>query len=192
MNGFEKRTYIKRKAILETAKDLFIAKGVSEVPVEEIAQIAGVSKVTIFKYFGDKENLAREVLLPFVEEWIGYYDELMKLDILFLEKMQKITTHKSSMRQSIGHSLWNDVILNDKVMQKIIIDMLEAKQNDIYIQLIRSGKESGDIDGSIPDEAILMYINSFLSLYGTKEFVQAEEPVHSGLLKLFFKGLVGR
>jgi|SRR5690625_1903468 len=192
MNGFEKRTSIKRQAILDAATDLFITKGISDVTVEEIAQIAGVSKVTIFKYFGDKESLARNILLPFVEEWITYYDELIKSDIPFLEKVKKITMHKASMYKAVGHSLWHEIILKDKAMQRIIIDMLEVRQTEIYTALIRSGKESGDIDESIPDEAILMYVGSFLSLYGTKDFVQTEDHVHAGLLKLFFKGLVGR
>lgn len=192
MNGFEKRAGIKRQAILDASKDAFITRGVSDVTVEEIAEIAGVSKVTIFKYFGDKTSLAREVLLPFVEEWIAYYEELTRLDIPFLEKMEKIIQHKASMRDAVGHSLWHEVILKDKAMQKIIIDMLGTRQNQIYMRLIRSGKESGDIDVSVPDKAILMYINGFLSLYGTEDFLQEDDKVYSGLMKMFFKGLVGR
>ena len=192
VNGFEKRARTKRQAILDASKDAFISRGISDVTIEEIAESAGVSKVTIFKYFGDKTSLAREVLLPFVEEWIAYYEKLARRDAPFSKKMEKIIRHKASMRDMVGSSLWHEVILKDKAMQTIATDMLETRQYQLYMQLIRSGKESGDIDANIPDEAILMYISGFLSLWGTENFSQASEKAYLGLMKLFFKGLVGR
>ncbi len=192
MNGFEKRAHAKRQAILDAAKDVFIQRGISDVTVEEIAGIARVSKVTIFKYFGDKKNLAREVLLPFVDEWIGFYEELAASDISFLEKIEKIIRHKDIMREAVGNSLWREIVLKDKAMHRIIMDLLVTRQYQIYIQLIRSGKENGDIDVNMPDKAILMYIRAFLSLYDTEDFSEENDEVHSGLMKMFFKGLVNK
>ncbi|MDR0433692.1 MAG: TetR/AcrR family transcriptional regulator, partial [Gracilibacteraceae bacterium] len=62
MNGYEKRTDVKKKAILAAARELFAARGLRDVHVNEIAKLANVSQVSIYNYFGDKNSLAREAL----------------------------------------------------------------------------------------------------------------------------------
>lgn len=47
----------KRAAILEAAKVLFIEQGYSGVSMDSIAAQAGVSKLTVYSHFGDKETL---------------------------------------------------------------------------------------------------------------------------------------
>ncbi|TXH74506.1 MAG: TetR/AcrR family transcriptional regulator [Lysobacteraceae bacterium] len=47
----------KRAAILEAAKHLFIRHGFDGVSMDQIAAEAGVSKLTIYSHFGDKESL---------------------------------------------------------------------------------------------------------------------------------------
>ena len=47
----------KRAAILEAAKDLFTVRGYAGVSMDAIAQAAGVSKLTVYNHFEDKETL---------------------------------------------------------------------------------------------------------------------------------------
>ncbi|MEO1488476.1 MAG: helix-turn-helix domain-containing protein, partial [Pseudomonadota bacterium] len=44
----------KRDAIVEAASDLFFEHGFAATSIEQIASLAGVSKVTIYNHFGDK------------------------------------------------------------------------------------------------------------------------------------------
>ncbi|MFJ2771704.1 TetR/AcrR family transcriptional regulator [Streptomyces sp. NPDC087300] len=53
--------------IWRTALDLFVARGFDKVSVAEIAAAAEVSKMTVFNYFGTKED----VLLGPMEEHVG-------------------------------------------------------------------------------------------------------------------------
>ncbi|MFF1797728.1 TetR/AcrR family transcriptional regulator, partial [Kitasatospora sp. NPDC058263] len=46
-----------RQAIAEAAIALFLARGFDQVSVAEIAAAAEVSKPTLFRYFGSKEEL---------------------------------------------------------------------------------------------------------------------------------------
>jgi len=54
----------KREAILAAARELFLADGVERTSVDAIAASAGVSKRTVYDYYGDKRNL----LLAVVEQ----------------------------------------------------------------------------------------------------------------------------
>jgi len=51
----------KAKKILNTTINLFIREGVKKITMDDIAENANVSKVTIYKYFLDKDNLYFEV-----------------------------------------------------------------------------------------------------------------------------------
>lgn len=52
----------KRSAILDAARELFLRNGVDRVSMDSIAAEAGVSKRTVYDYFGDKQNLFRSIL----------------------------------------------------------------------------------------------------------------------------------
>jgi AcrR family transcriptional regulator len=50
-----------RRAVLEAARELFIAQGYGATTVEQIAQRAGVSKPTVFSAVGSKQMVLRAV-----------------------------------------------------------------------------------------------------------------------------------
>lgn len=52
----------KRSAILEAAQQLFFANGFLATSMDQVAAAATVSKQTVYKHFGDKEALFREVV----------------------------------------------------------------------------------------------------------------------------------
>lgn len=52
----------KRTAILTAARDLFVHHGVDRVSMDAVAARAGVSKVTVYDYFGDKRRLFLAIL----------------------------------------------------------------------------------------------------------------------------------
>lgn len=52
----------KRQAILDAAFAVFARKGYSQACVQEIAEEAGVAKLTVYNHLGDKENLFRHAM----------------------------------------------------------------------------------------------------------------------------------
>jgi TetR/AcrR family transcriptional repressor of mexJK operon len=58
----------KRAAILEAAKRLFVEQGYDGVSMDEIAAGAGVSKLTVYSHFGDKEALFMAAIAAKCEE----------------------------------------------------------------------------------------------------------------------------
>lgn len=60
----------KRAAILDAAKRLFVAQGFEGVSMDAIATEAGVSKLTVYSHFGDKEALFAEAVKSHCERGV--------------------------------------------------------------------------------------------------------------------------
>lgn len=58
----------KRAAILAAAKALFIRNAFAGTSMDAIAAAAGVSKLTVYSHFGDKDNLFREVIRSRIQD----------------------------------------------------------------------------------------------------------------------------
>ncbi len=54
-----------KEKILQAAYDCFSKRGYTGATTREIARLAGVSEVTLFRLFGNKKELFREVLINF-------------------------------------------------------------------------------------------------------------------------------
>jgi AcrR family transcriptional regulator len=81
----DKETYFK---IIQAGKEILNKKDYHETVVEEIAQLAGVAKGTVFFYFKTKEGLFKEILLSLLNE---LEEEINKiLDDIGLSALQKL------------------------------------------------------------------------------------------------------
>lgn len=58
----------KRAAILEAAKRMFVQHGFDRVSMDQVAAEAGVSKLTVYSHFGDKDSLFAEAVRAHCEQ----------------------------------------------------------------------------------------------------------------------------
>ena len=58
----------KRAAILEAAKLMFVQQGFDRVSMDQVAAAAGVSKLTVYSHFGDKDGLFAEAVRAHCEQ----------------------------------------------------------------------------------------------------------------------------
>lgn len=63
-----------RERVLDAAKSVFMREGFGAARVEEVASLAGVSKTTVYRQFGTKEELFRSIV------WRGMADLRVKID----------------------------------------------------------------------------------------------------------------
>ena len=59
---------VKRAAILEAAKRMFVQHGFERVSMDQVAAEAGVSKLTVYSHFGDKDSLFAEAVRAHCEQ----------------------------------------------------------------------------------------------------------------------------
>jgi AcrR family transcriptional regulator len=65
--------------LLETAYELFSARGVRDVGVDELVERAGVAKATLYRHFSSKEELVLAFLQLREERWtVGWLEERVR------------------------------------------------------------------------------------------------------------------
>jgi len=192
MNGFERRKEQKKKSILKASLDLFMKYGVQKVSVSEIAKEANVSQVTIYNYFGSKEALIQQVIIFYVDNIWGEYEQLMDSDIPFPEKIKQSIFEKANVASQINRDFFSS-FMNEYTTEGNYIETLwQEKVFPRLIEFFNEGKEQGFIDPNISNEAILVFIQMFTEYMQQREAGEALLPITEDLTKLFFYGIVGK
>lgn len=86
----QRRKAERPQQLLEAAMSLFISKGLAGTRTEDVAQLAGVSKGTLYRYYASKEDLFKAVVrnllgeviaegIERVDQWEGPTGDLLKL-----------------------------------------------------------------------------------------------------------------
>jgi AcrR family transcriptional regulator len=84
----------KRESLLDTGRRLFWKYGFRRVTVNEICKEADVSKMTFYRFFENKTDLAKTIFDREVKNAIDKFNEIIKSDISASEKMKNIIQMK--------------------------------------------------------------------------------------------------
>lgn len=151
VDGFTKRTETKQRAILDAAKSLMREKQ-SRFTITELARSASVSPVSIYNYFGSKEQVVLHVLSRLTEEEMGWIDQRIEQYIPFEELLIEILKRKID----------SAVLFDDTVLSIVTADpswqQLAARGYAAFRSLIEYGKTTGAIDPTVSTDAYLRYV----------------------------------
>jgi AcrR family transcriptional regulator len=85
----EKNCDKKADTILDTTIQLFLRDGARKITMDDIAENSNVSKVTIYKYFADKDTLYREIGVRIFSEYIFRLIQLVSSGDALVSKLYR-------------------------------------------------------------------------------------------------------
>lgn len=194
MDGFERRKERKKENIRQAAFELFSAHGVQKVSIAEIAKKAKVSQVTIYNYFGSKDELLRDVISVLLEKRLKDDTEAIENNLPFPDKIEIFISERTGELASINPDFLKSLMSEDPIIRQLAEDFTKNKYIPLMLRLIEKGREEGYIHHNISDESILLYINMFRESKHSdtfKNFLQNKQPFKE-LVTLFFYGLLGK
>jgi AcrR family transcriptional regulator len=100
--------------LLRTAKRLFWKHGIRRVSIEEICREAGVSKMTFYRFFPNKVELAKALLEDIFDESMQEYRALMEQDIPFEEKVRRQLLMKFENTEAMSAEFISDIYSNQE------------------------------------------------------------------------------
>jgi len=191
MNGFQKRTMQKKEAIISTATEHFFNEGVAGSSISQIAHEAGVSQVTIYNYFGSKNNLAREVFYRYMNHAMEEAEEIMSREIPFSEKLELLFSLQKEMKSPFKKAFLHTIPWDDPEIQQYYQEFANKRALPFIKRLIEQGKAEGAIHPSITWEAALAYISAVMSILTDPGFLKSSDEYKEAVHRLFYYGLLG-
>ncbi|TSA30369.1 MAG: TetR/AcrR family transcriptional regulator [Bacteroidetes bacterium] len=107
----ETKSYL---SIMQNARSLFWKHGIRRVTVEEICREAGVSKMTFYRFFNNKNEAVEKVLDGVLEESHLRYESIMQQEIPFAEKMKQVILLKQDTITGISEEFIRDIYQQDQ------------------------------------------------------------------------------
>ena len=181
--------------ILNTARRLFWKHGIRRVSVEEICREAGASKMSFYRFFPNKVELAKAMLQELFDESMNEYQALMAQDIPFEEKVQKQLLMKFEGTQEISAELVRDIYSNrewglGEYLEQRTEEALKVIMND-YAQAQQKGWIRQDLRLDF-----MLYIFHRMPEWVSDEQLLASYPDTQELImeatRFFFYGILPR
>jgi len=185
----------KKDIIVKAAKELFWKYGIKRVTIEEICQLANVSKMTYYKYFSNKIELVKYIFESVSNEALEKYRSIMDSTIPFMEKVLKTIDLKIEQTNNISREFYNELMNSDnteikKMMFNRLSENLEMILNDYKL-----AQQNGDIRKDVKPEFILYFLNHMLEMGQdeklSKLYANPQEMIME-LTNFFFYGVLPR
>jgi AcrR family transcriptional regulator len=135
----------KYEEILSTARDLFWKHGFRRISIEEVCRKAGVSKMTFYRFFPNKLELARCVFDHEAQKGFRDFRNIMNEDIKPAEKIKKMLQLKFKGSNDISREFLMDFYNSPelglkehieetgrKIWTEIMADFKKAQETGIF------------------------------------------------------------
>lgn len=128
----------KIRQLMEVARELFWKHGLKRVSIEEICQKAGVSKMTFYRHFDNKTDLAKAVFEKVVEESVQQFKAVMEDESTTSEeKMEQMIRMKMEGTNDISKEFMEDFYTSTETGMAQYINEIT---NRVWLEMINDFK----------------------------------------------------
>ncbi|SDS95051.1 TetR/AcrR family transcriptional regulator [Microlunatus soli] len=151
----------KRRAILDAAAPIFGDEGYERARVEVIAAAAGVSKPTVYSYFGDKLNLFRESIV----------DTVAQQSLLLRQSVSGVDLSEAGWRQDL-HRLGRELVACDRSDCNVFLRRMVAAESRRDPEILEL------IGGRVEDQATEVLAGR-LAMLGNAGYLRIVDPMRA-------------
>lgn len=196
MDRRKQRSSAKMERVKQAALELFSAHGADKVSMDEIAAKANVSKVTIYKYFGSKEDLYAQVIDLFVDKTLAAADDLLNREMDFLEKLKLLLSSQTNASQWVSFDELFRVWEQDGQAVRNVGESVQTRVKAVMYRFYEEGKREGYIDEDVSIDILYLYAEIFRAgfkvLSDDLESMLANQEMREQLYDLYFFGFINR
>ena len=192
MNQYQKTTEKKKQAIIQAALQLFKEKGFKETSIKSIAEVAEVSPVSIYNYFGGKDNLVALCVNDLFEEVTQQAEDILNSNLDFKTKLnQAFSLCQEKMSRQIS-DYFQDKMVKEPTFSTLLAKAITVKKRDIYRAYIELGKEEGLIAEDLSTELILNVMDALNSMGNQLDNSDNLETEVEQIHQIFLYGIFGK
>jgi AcrR family transcriptional regulator len=140
------KSYNKKEQILEAAQEVFFKKSFYEATMEDIAQLSGVKKPTIYYYYPSKIDLASELIEQYIKKLFEKIEEIIHQTTNIKQRIKTIVDFYINLLEENSKIFITIQRIGYDFMQK---EESKKKINELFEKLRARQKEAGDLFGEV-------------------------------------------
>ena len=179
-------------ALKSSAKTLIWKHGFSRVTVEEICSLAGISKMTFYRHFKNKNELILLILKETFEQGLSEYQSIMDSELAFTEKIRQVVLLKFKDTINLSIELINDIYRKEETELQKCIEEYSVKSTDLFLFDLMQAQKDNFIRKELKPEFIIYMLEDM----NTKMMDSRLIEMHSNpqelimeLINFFFYGI---
>ena len=154
----ETKKKINRQKLVDAAFELMSTQGIQETSVKAVSEAAGISFVTMYKYFPTKDDLVMAVVQRLFEKHMTAMMGLAKDQSLsFQERLHAFLRYAANLRDEfsshVGHEFFEFSHRHPELRTQV-----NQWQDEFWQLIIADGRRSGLVRGEISDQAARLFI----------------------------------
>lgn len=175
-----------------TGKELFWKYGVKRVTIEEICNVAGVSKMTFYKYFPNKIELAKTIFEDVFEKSMKRFKNAISSDMSFQDKVKEMIALKMESSKDVSVEFLNDIYKNPELG---LLEYSVKRQNEsleLFAAFLTDAQKQGFIRKEIKIEFVFYWIQQMSHIMEDEKMVAKydhPQDLIKELMNFLFYGL---
>jgi AcrR family transcriptional regulator len=155
----------KQDKIHDAARELFWKHGFKRVSVEEVCEKAKVSKMTFYRYFPNKIELAKAVFDKVSKEGVIAFREIMSAEIPSDEKMKRILLLKHEGTNQISNEFLADFYTSKELGLKDFVEKKTIELWEVMLSDFRVAQQNGTFRKDFKPEFLLVVAQKLTELF---------------------------
>ena len=184
----------KHDAILITARKLFWKFGFKKVSIEEICREAEVSKMTFYKFFPNKLEVARKVFDNEAEKGMMEFKSIMREKTTAAQKLVKILQIKHQGTNEISRDFLADFYNNPELGLKAHIEKVTLNMWNVIISDFKVAQENGIFRKDFKPELLWYFSQKMIDMINDPQLSKMFSNPHDMIMELasfFVYGISG-
>jgi AcrR family transcriptional regulator len=180
----------KAQKILDATALLFLRDGVKKVTMDEIAESAKASKVTIYKYFADKDALYLEVGRQMLTRHAAELAAIAASEGTVFQKFSAALQSISAFADGGAFSLCGELAAYNHVLDGVWAWYRNGYRASLYT-LIDEGVAAGRMKPHLDRDMIFHYIDMGVAYYQQNEAYRSRMRADAGFQERFMGFFIG-
>lgn len=182
----------KYSLLLQTARELFWKHGFRRVSVEEICRKAGVSKMTFYRFFPNKLELAKTVFDQVTDEGTQQFRNIMAEDTTAAEKLRKLIHMKMEGVHDISQEFLVDFYNSPELGLTSYIEEKTLKTWTVILNDFREAQKKGWFRRDVKPEFFFYMAQKLVDIHNDKKittFYQSPQELINETVNFFMYGI---
>jgi AcrR family transcriptional regulator len=181
-----------QQRIFESGHALFQRHGIRRVSVTEICSTAQTSKVTFYKYFDNKQVLAKAIIARSLDESMETFQKILDEDCSFYKKVQELMLLKLSAMEMFSTVFLEDLFNGDFPEIQEYIETERHNQKQTLNRFFECGIQSGEIRPDLSVDMLIFLLDQIQVMVFDERFCRIEPNLNNRVMQsmeYFFYGI---